>query len=90
MLAQGRPIGLSRLRPYTRPMPGLSDKCGVCGNTYLFSLPRCGFCRRATCANCAVRVGGSLFCGKSCGHNFFYGAEEDIDEVNAAEDVEDE
>jgi hypothetical protein len=61
-------------------MPGLSDSCGVCKTTYLFSLPRCGFCRRPVCANCASRIGGSIFCGKTCGHTFFYGAEEDIED----------
>ena len=71
-------------------MPGLSDKCGVCGSAFLFSLPRCGFCHRAVCANCVSRVGGSVFCSKACGHNFFYGAEEDVDEDKSAEDVEDE
>jgi hypothetical protein len=71
-------------------MPGLSDKCGVCGNTFHFSLPRCGFCHRAVCATCASRVGGNVFCSRACGHNFFYGGEEDVDENNSAEDVEDE
>jgi hypothetical protein len=82
------------LRPFDRarilvPMPGLSDKCGVCGATFLFSLPRCGFCHGPMCATCSTRVGGSIFCGKACGHNFFYGADEDIEDI-AGSDVEDE
>jgi hypothetical protein len=36
-----------------------------------------------------MRVGGSIFCGKACGHNFFYGADEDIEDI-AGSDVEDE
>jgi hypothetical protein len=71
-------------------MPGLSDKCGVCATAFLFSLPRCGFCHKPVCGDCCVRVGGSPFCGKSCGHSFFYGADEDVDDDKAAEDVDDE
>jgi len=67
-------------------MPGLSDTCGICGKNYLFSLPRCGFCHKAVCATCVVRVGGSVFCGKACGHTFFYGADEDVDETAAGEE----
>ena len=70
-------------------MPGLSDKCGVCQTSFHFSLPRCGFCRKAVCATCNFRVGGAIFCGRACGHNFFYGAEEDVEDV-AASDTEDE
>jgi len=70
-------------------MPGLSDECGVCGATLLFSLPRCGFCHIPVCTSCTTRVGGSIFCGKACGHNFFYGADEDIEDI-AGSDAEDE
>jgi hypothetical protein len=64
-------------------MPGLADICRVCGNTYPYSLPRCGFCRRAVCGNCGNRIGGAVFCGKTCSHSFFYGGEEDIEEEAA-------
>lgn len=70
-------------------MPGLSDTCGVCKTTYLFSLSRCGFCHRPVCANCAFRIGGSIFCGKGCGHTFFYGGDEDVEE-SVSPDSEDE
>ena len=74
---------------YTPRMPGLSDKCGVCGTSFLFSLPRCGFCHKKVCAACNVRVGGSNFCTKACGHNFFFGGEEDVEDA-AGSDVDDE
>lgn len=70
-------------------MPGLSDTCGVCKTTYLFSLARCGFCHRPVCTSCAFRIGGSIFCGKACGHTFFYGGDEDIEESGSS-DTEDE
>jgi hypothetical protein len=71
-------------------MPGLSDNCEICKKNYLFSLARCGFCRKTVCADCLVRVGGSIFCGKACGHTFFYGAEEDAEdgESSSEDDAE--
>ncbi len=62
-------------------MPGLADRCGVCAGEFLFSLPRCGFCHKAVCGSCAARMGGSVFCGKSCAHAFFYGGEEDVEDL---------
>ena len=69
-------------------MPGLTDKCGVCLKKFLFSLPRCGFCKKPVCAECAVRTGGGVFCGKACGHTFFYGADEDVEESSSEDEDE--
>lgn len=67
-------------------MPGLADTCGKCGQTYPYSLPRCGFCRRPVCGSCAARIGGAIFCGRTCSHSFFYGADEDIDDDSSEAD----
>ncbi len=73
-------------------MPGLADVCGGCGRTYPYSLPRCGFCRKPVCADCGTRIGGAVFCGRTCSHSFFYGSEEDIEDEAASggADSEDE
>lgn len=65
-------------------MPGLADRCAVCGKEFTFSLPRCAFCRKAFCSSCSVRVGGSSFSSKECGHAFFYGGQEDVEEEDRA------
>ena len=61
-------------------MPGLADTCNICRRAFLFSLPRCGTCRKPVCLDCGTRTGGAVFCSKTCSHTFFYGAEEDIEE----------
>jgi hypothetical protein len=71
-------------------MPGLADRCEVCKQEFPFSLSRCGFCHKVVCGSCSIRVGGSLFCGRECGHAFFYGGDEDVDEAGSSETSEDE
>ena len=61
-------------------MPGLADRCGVCARQFNFSLARCGFCHKAVCGDCLTRMAGSVFCGRTCSHAFFYGGDEEIDE----------
>jgi hypothetical protein len=61
-------------------MPGLADACGVCKREFQFSLPRCGFCHRTVCGDCASRTAGAIFCSRLCAHSFFYGGEEDVEE----------
>jgi len=61
-------------------MPGLSERCGVCGQDFPFTLSRCGVCRKLVCGSCTVRRGGSVFCGRVCGEIFFYGGGEEGDE----------
>jgi len=63
-------------------MPGLSDRCGVCAREFQFSLSRCAFCHKAFCSDCSFRVGGSAFCSKQCGHAFFYGSDEEVEEAD--------
>ncbi|MGH9315645.1 MAG: hypothetical protein ACRD1P_00830 [Thermoanaerobaculia bacterium] len=70
-------------------MPGLSDRCGVCGQEFPFNLPRCGVCRKMVCASCAVRLGRSVFCGRVCGQIFFYGGGGEEGEEKDAEESED-
>jgi hypothetical protein len=67
-------------------MPEPSERCGVCGQEFHFQLSRCGVCGKAVCTSCAVRLGGAIFCGRVCGHIFFYGgAEEEGEEKDAGE-----
>ncbi len=61
-------------------MAGLSDVCGACKNSFAFGLPRCLTCHKPVCSDCAVRMAGSVFCGRVCAHAFFFGADEDVDE----------
>lgn len=70
-------------------MPAPSDHCGVCGQEFPFNLPRCGVCRKIVCASCAVRLGGSVFCGRVCGQLFFYGGADQGGEEKDAEESED-
>ena len=67
-------------------MPGSGDRCAVCGNDLGYTLPRCGFCHKSVCNDCAVRVGGSVFCSRACAHNFFFGGDDDVDERGGAEE----
>ena len=71
-------------------MPGLADTCRVCGQSYPYGLPRCGFCRRPVCGDCGSRIGGAVFCGRTCSHSFFYGADEDVEEEGSSRDQEDD
>lgn len=71
-------------------MPGLSDTCHKCRQIFVYSLPRCGFCRKPVCGNCGSRVGGSVFCSRTCSHAFFYSGDEDVEEERAGVDQEDE
>jgi hypothetical protein len=75
---------------YDLPMPGLADQCGVCQEKFAFSLPRCPICHRAVCDSCSFRMGGSVFCSRTCGHAFFYGGDEEIQEGDASETDDDE
>ncbi len=74
---------------YTPPMPGPSERCGVCGQEFPFNIPRCGFCRKAVCTSCLLRVGGSVFCGRACGETFFYGGGDEEGEEKDGEEPED-
>ena len=70
--------------PYTDQMSGLSDSCGTCATQYPYALPRCPICHKSVCEECAVRMGGSTFCGTACAHAFFSGGDEDVSEADAA------
>lgn len=63
--------------PILTLMAGLSDRCAFCGVDFPYGLSRCSLCRKSVCGSCMVRVGGSVFCSRQCGHAFFYGSEED-------------
>ena len=65
-------------------MSGLSDSCGTCATQYPYALPRCPICHKSVCEECAVRMGGSTFCGTQCAHSFFSGGDEDVSEADAA------
>jgi hypothetical protein len=71
-------------------MSGLSDHCGACAQEFPYALPRCPICKKAVCEECAVRMGGSTFCGTQCAHAFFFGGEEEVSEseVHKFEDGE--
>ena len=71
-------------------MPGLADRCAVCRREFPFSLGRCGFCHKVVCGDCSTRAGGNLFCSRECGHAFFYGGEEDVEDPAGGEVAEDE
>jgi hypothetical protein len=75
---------------YTFKVAGLSDHCGICGQEFLYALPRCPICHKSVCDGCAKRMGGNTFCGTDCSHAFFFGGEEEIDEseVSRFEDGE--
>ena len=63
-------------------MSGLSDNCGSCATEFPYALPRCPICHKSVCEDCAVRRGGSTFCGTNCAHAFFFGGEEDVGEAD--------
>jgi hypothetical protein len=71
-------------------MPGLVDRCEVCDKQLNFGLPRCSFCHKTFCTSCSFRVGGCAFCGKECGHAFFFVGEEDVDEGETARSIVEE
>ena len=70
--------------PYTDGVSGLSDNCGTCAQEYPYALPRCPICHKSVCEECAVRMGGSTFCGTACAHSFFSGGDEEISEADAS------
>jgi hypothetical protein len=70
-------------------MAGLSDICGVCKQSFTLGLPRCQMCHKPVCADCVVRMAGSVFCGRLCAHSFFFSADEDVDEGHSSGDDED-
>jgi hypothetical protein len=45
-------------------------------------------CRKAVCSSCNFRIGGSLFCSKECGHAFFYGGQEDVEDGRGDPDAD--
>jgi hypothetical protein len=57
---------------------GLTDACSVCGQSFMFALPRCPICRKSVCDGCAVRMGGSTFSSTECAHAFFFGGEDEV------------
>jgi len=57
---------------------GLSDACSVCGQEFMFALPRCPICRKSVCDTCAVRMGGTAFSSTECAHAFFFGGEDEV------------
>jgi len=67
-------------------MPGLVDRCGVCGKQFSYSLQRCATCGKPACSDCAVRMARSVFCGKVCAHVFHFGGHEDVDEEDREDD----
>jgi len=78
------------LQAYTLVMAGLSDNCGSCNTEFPYALPRCPICHKSVCEACAIRMGGSTFCGTDCAHAFFFGGDDEIAELDApgAEDGE--
>jgi hypothetical protein len=67
-------------------VPGLGDRCSVCGNDLGYTIPLCRFCRKSVCNSCSVRIGGNLFCSRACGHAFLFGGDDDVDESGRAEE----
>ena len=57
---------------------GLSDHCSVCGQEFMFALPRCPICHRSVCDSCSVRMGGNAFSSTECAHAFFFGGEDEV------------
>jgi hypothetical protein len=62
---------------------GLSDHCAVCGQEFMFALPRCPICRKSVCDGCSVRMGGNAFSSTECAHAFFFGGEEEADDAES-------
>jgi hypothetical protein len=67
----------------------LDDTCGVCNQQVPYALPRCPTCRRSVCETCAIRMGGSVFCGSPCAHAFFFGGQEDVEDESDLSRIED-
>lgn len=67
----------------------LSDHCGGCGQEFPYALPRCPICHKSVCESCAVRMGGSTFCGSACAHAFFFGGQDDVEDESDLSRFED-
>jgi hypothetical protein len=67
-------------------VPGLGDRCDICGKDLGYTIPRCRFCRKSVCNSCVVRMGGSVFCSRDCGHAFLFGGQDDVDERGGEEE----
>ncbi len=70
-------------------MPGQADVCSSCKRSFPFGLSRCYTCHKLVCADCTIRMAGSIFCGRVCSHAFFFGSDEDVDERDSRRDDDD-
>ena len=75
---------------YTSGMASLSDRCGRCEQEFPYALPICPTCHKSVCETCAVRMGGSVFCGTECAHGFFFGGQDDVEDESDLRLLEDE
>jgi len=71
-------------------MASLSDRCGRCEQEFPYALPICPTCHKSVCESCAVRMGGSVFCGTECAHGFFFGGQDDVEDESDLRLLEDE
>ena len=67
-------------------MPVSTDRCSICRQDLGYTIPRCRLCRKSVCNSCAVRMGGSVFCGRGCAHAFLFGGQEEIEERAGGEE----
>lgn len=71
-------------------MAGLTDHCAKCNQEFPYALPRDPICRKSVCESCAVRMGGSTFCGTECSHAFFFGGQADVEDESDLSRLENE
>lgn len=57
--------------------------CVHCGETEEEArLERCGLCLKAFCPDCAYKATGRRFCSADCARAFFYGDNDDDEDVD--------
>jgi len=61
------------------------EVCAICGGEqYSFAMKSCPMCKKRYCEQCEHRMGGNVFCSRSCANLFFFSGEdadlEDMDE----------
>ncbi len=64
-------------------------QCVVCGDSEeLARLEPCSVCRKDFCPDCAYRAVGRRFCSAACARTFFYGDNDDDEDLDPDAPVE--
>jgi len=57
--------------------PMTDETCAVCGEAkFSFAMKTCPMCKKRYCERCEFRMGGNVFCSRSCGEMFFFSGED--------------